>query len=125
MDERLRDLERQAKSGDASAAHRWFVEVCRSDDLMQQYEAMMKLCELHHPGLMQQLQEINELLDTIRVQEVEIEPSGKWTTEPSITYNTHGDVTNQRHDLQTVTAVLGSSRSRVQLPTSSSSNTGR
>lgn len=87
MDTKLRDLERKARSGDPDAAYRYLCETGRTDDLVKQYEAMMLLAEAQHPGLMKQLREINEMLDRVKVQEVDVAPP-PWTTEIIITNTT-------------------------------------
>ena len=79
MDERYRDLERRAKAGDLEAAHRWLTEAGRLKDYVAIHAAILLIAELQQPGLMKQLREIDEMVQRVKVQEVEIAPP-QWTT---------------------------------------------
>lgn len=83
MDADLRSLERLAKTGDLDAAIRWFHLASRTGDLVAIYEAMMLLGELQHPGLMKQLNEINEMLDMLKQMEPPVEDSYEWRSDDS------------------------------------------
>lgn len=85
MDHRLRELERLARTGDPDAAYRYFIEVCRGGDLVQQHAALLLLCEAQHPELMQQFRELQATLDLVEQ------------------CRTHGGAADQRHGLQIVT----------------------
>lgn len=65
MDERIRNYERRAKAGDIDAAIAWMMEAVRTGDVQAQWDAMTLLGELQHPGLLKQLEEINDMLDRV------------------------------------------------------------
>lgn len=90
MDDKIRQLERQARNGDPDAAHKWYVEKMRTaKDIGDQYQTLMAYFELSNPGLMEQLNQINEMVQQVKIQEVEI-ADPPWTTEIVISDHSSG-----------------------------------
>lgn len=61
MDERIRELERQAKAGDLDAAQQWMVEADRAGDKLAWFEAFKLVGELQYPGMMETMRQLEEL----------------------------------------------------------------
>lgn len=114
MDKKIRDLERRARGGDIEAAQLWLHEAARAKDYAAQYEALMLVCELQHPGLMKQLRETEQAIQAVKIQEPPVD-DGVWVTHLELDTKTRR---TSAATCETVTA-LGSSRFRVQVPTSS------
>ena len=88
MDERIRGLERQAKTGDLDAALAWFRELNRVDskDYEKLLECMKLIGELQYPGMMETIRELEELEKLTGPPYVD--GPGVWSSEIVITDNT-------------------------------------
>jgi hypothetical protein len=83
LDRQIRDLERRAKAGDVDAAYGWLTAAGRINDYLAQYQAMMLLAELQHPGLMEQMAEMKEIMDAVKAVEPQPQVEEIWITNNS------------------------------------------
>jgi hypothetical protein len=68
VDDKLLKARRDAiSSGDEQSAIKWFHETCRTKDYEQILESMKHLCEVQHPGLSKQLDEISKLVQPVQI----------------------------------------------------------